>query len=204
VRAGWLAHWRALAGVLFFALIVVSVARAGYALIVSRPIPAPEVIISLASHEWDRLPVAAQWALTFETADILLTEPREVTPYNCHDCERRVDHLRALGIDVARVHVVKLTTDGTHGEARAALEFARVTGVQRLLIVTSPYHTRRALAVFRKVFDGSGVTLGVTPASASTKVKPATWWWQPDDRSYVPYEWAAMTYYAWHYGVLPF
>jgi uncharacterized SAM-binding protein YcdF (DUF218 family) len=115
-----------------------------------------------------------------------------------------VDHLVALGVDRERVRVLKLTSDGTHGEALAVRALVRTDPVRRLLIVTSPYHTRRAVAVFRDVLEGSGVTVGVVEASAHAPASPDTWWWHADDRSYVPYEWAALVYYATKYGVWSF
>ena len=199
-RGRGVGRWRVWAGGLLV-LLVIGVAGAGRVLIVSEAIDEPDAILSLASHEWDRLPVAAELARTFGTAKVILTEPRQVSLYNCHDCARRVDHLRALGVEEGRVHVLKLKSDGTHGEALAVLEFVRTDHVRRLLVVTSPYHTRRALAVFREVLAGSGVTVGVIPASANAMATPATWWWHADDRSYVPYEWAAIVYYALRYGV---
>ena len=201
-RGRGVGRWRVWAGGLLV-LLVIGVAGAGSALVVSEPIDSPDAIVSLASHEWDRLPVAAQLARTFGTAKVVLTEPPEVSLYNCHDCARRVDHLRALGVDEGRVRVLKLKSDGTHGEALAVLEFVRAARVSRLLIVTSPYHTRRALALFRNVLAESGVTIGIVPADVNTQSTPATWWWHADDRTYVPYEWAAIVYYALRYGVWP-
>jgi uncharacterized SAM-binding protein YcdF (DUF218 family) len=101
------------------------------------------------------------------------------------------------------VHVLPLTAPGTHGEALAALAYARTTPLHRLLVVTTPYHTQRALATFQAVFEGSGIEIGVEPASASSPAKPERWWASPYDRAYVAYEWAARLYYAVRYGVMP-
>jgi uncharacterized SAM-binding protein YcdF (DUF218 family) len=82
----------------------------------------------------------------------------------------------------------------------ATLRFARGAGLRRLVVVTSPYHTRRSLGVFRKVFHGTDVKIGVEPA-ANSVARPARWWFGGYDRAYVAYEWAAIAYYAWKYGV---
>ena len=174
---------------------------AGSALVVSSPVERPDAIISLASHEWERLPEAARVATANPSALVLLTLPEAVTEFNCHDCSHRGDRLRRLGVGPERVRVLDLMGPGTHGEAQAALEFARSAHLHRLVIVTTPYHTRRALAVFRKVFDGSGVALGVQPATASSSALPERWWARSYDRAYVAYEWAAIIYYAVRYGV---
>lgn len=187
-------------------ILVVTVAglvAAGPVLVVRRPVEAPDAIISLASHEWERLPVAARLAAAAPGALILLTRPEHVTPYNCHDCDHRVEQLQILGVDPARVKTVPVLAHGTHGEALAALAFAREHGTRRMVIATSPYHTRRALAVFRTAFEGTAVEIGVEPAAGASPAEAVFWWVKPVDFAYVPYEWAAIGYYAWEYGVWP-
>jgi uncharacterized SAM-binding protein YcdF (DUF218 family) len=176
---------------------------AGSALVVRVPLEKPDAIISLASHEYERLPLAARMAAENPGAVVLLTQPSQVTRFNCEDCAHRVDRLRALGVEQSRVRVVLIHGPGTHGEALVAREFASQAGIRRLLIVTSPYHTRRALAVFRRVFAGSGVTLGIEPAIESSAARPSRWLLGSYDRGYVVYEWAGIVYYAWKYGVRP-
>ena len=187
VMAGVLAAW---------------VARsAGSGLVVELPLTEPDAIVSLGSHEHERLPMAAQLAQANPRAMLLLTRPREVTVHNCEDCEHRIDRLRDLGVVDARVHVLQLSDDSTHGEALVTLAFARAAGIRRLMIVTSPYHTRRALAAFKRVFDGSGVALGVEPARETSPARPSRWLLGSYDRGYVAYEWIGIAYYMSKYGV---
>jgi uncharacterized SAM-binding protein YcdF (DUF218 family) len=176
----------------------------GTALVADAPLRSPGAIVSLASHEWERLPAAAILALENPDASVILTEPEEVTPYNCHECATRVRRLASLGIDSARVHVVRLDLPGTYGEAMAVRAFVRAHGIARLNVVTSPYHTRRALATFRAALASSGTQVGVVPAYAASPAVPARWWTAPYDRSYVAYEWAATLYYAVKYRVFAF
>src|SRR5688572_11740283 len=175
--------------------------NAGSLLVVSRPVAMPDGIVSLASHEWERLPAAARLAGTNASATVILTLPQPVTPQNCHDCSGRVARLQRLGVSPERVEILPLSSPGTHGEALATLGFARRAGIHRLLIVTTPYHTRRALAVFQSVFRGTGVQIGVAPATASSPARPDRWWASPYDRWYVTYEWTASAYYALRYQV---
>jgi uncharacterized SAM-binding protein YcdF (DUF218 family) len=190
-------------GVGAIVLALLSMAIAGEALVVRHAIDRPDAIISLASHEWERLPEAARQARAFTDATVYLTIPQVVTIFTCHDCANRVARLRALGVEESRVQTLTLRGPGTYAEAVSSLDVAKRTGAKRLLIVTSPYHTRRSLAVFRKVFEDSGVAIGIEPAIASSQARPSTWWWHADDRAYVPYEWAALVYYAWAYGINP-
>lgn len=175
--------------------------RAGTLLIVRQPLDAPDAIISLASHEWERLPETIALAQRNPRSLVLLTEPQPVTEFNCHDCAHRVELLTRNGISRDRITVLPIVVgSGTYGEALTCRRFADTAGVRRLIIVTSPYHTRRALAAFRSAFAGTGVQLGSVPARQSP-ARPDRWWATPYDRWYVRYEWAASLYYAFRYAV---
>jgi uncharacterized SAM-binding protein YcdF (DUF218 family) len=190
-------------GLVIFGLLLWAVGRAGPALVVRVPIADPEAIVSLASHEWERLPATARVAAQHPDAVVLLTQPPEVTEFNCPDCANRAHRLGLLGVPEERIRYVTLAGPGTHGEAVAALGYARSSGLRRLVVVTSPYHTRRSLGVFRKVFEGTGVEIGIEPALDNSVARPDRWWLGGYDRAYVAYEWAAAVYYAWEHGVVP-
>jgi uncharacterized SAM-binding protein YcdF (DUF218 family) len=176
--------------------------HAGNALVVSESLSPTDAIVSLASHEWERLPVAALMAAQHTNAVVLLTLPQEVNGFNCHECAGRPDVLRKLGVAPARIRILPLGASGTYGEALATLAFARQNRIRHLLVVTSPYHTRRSLAAFRSVFEGTGVQVGVVPALKTSPAQPERWWLSGYDRAYVCYEWAAIVYYALRYGIL--
>jgi uncharacterized SAM-binding protein YcdF (DUF218 family) len=181
----------------------VLLAHAGTALVVDVPVGVPDAIVSLASHERERLPAAATQARAAPAALVILTVPAHATPTNCQDCGHRVARLIRYGVPASRVRLVPIQVDGTYGEAFACREFALRSGVRRLLVVTSPYHTRRALATFRAAFAGTGVQVGVMPASASSPAQPARWWAAAYDRWYVRYEWLATVYYVTRHGISP-
>ena len=58
----------------------------------------PDAIVSLASHEWERLPEAAALARRAPKAIVVLSQPINLNAFNCHDCEHRVDRLVAAGV----------------------------------------------------------------------------------------------------------
>ena len=128
---------------------------AGRLLVVAIPVGEADAIVSLASHEWERLPAAAAAAARFPKALVILTLPTRVTIRNCHDCPNRVARLVRAGVAADRIRVLPLTAEGTLGEARACAEFTRRAGLRSVLVVTSAYHTRRALAVFRHELTGA-------------------------------------------------
>lgn len=177
---------------------------AGRLLVLSKALDAPDAIVSLASHEWERLPTAAAAAARHGGAAVLLTQPITVSVHNCHDCAHRRERLASAGVDPSRVSILQLTGEGTRAEAEACRLYARSRPIKRLLIVTSPFHARRSLAVFEHVFAGSGVEIGVEPATGHSEADPAYWWISPYGRWYVAYEWAAVLYYGLHYGIWAF
>jgi len=64
---------------------------------------------------------------------------------------------------------------GTLGEARRIRAMAEAEGWQRILVVTSWFHTRRAAAILRSVFQGSGREVQVV-RSQDEAVGPDNWW----------------------------
>lgn len=174
--------------------------QAGTALIVTKEVAAPDAIVMLASHEWERLPAAAALARRYPEARVLLTVPRTATVYNCHRCAERVDWLEEEGVASERVRLMNTTQSSTFGEALATRAQFRQEPFARLVVVTSPYHTRRALATFTNVFAGTGIDIGVVPASPAAG-RPNRWWLDAYDRWYVRYEWAALLMYRVRYAV---
>jgi uncharacterized SAM-binding protein YcdF (DUF218 family) len=186
-------------------LAILAVGRnVGGMLVVAREVEAPQAVLVLGSHEWERLPAAAQAARRSPDAMVLLTEPVTPTPENCFRCADRSAWLSSLGVAPSHIETLPLRVMNTYDEASAALAYCQRHSIVRLLIVTSPYHTRRALATFAAVFRTSDITIGIHPALSSSPAQPASWWWYPYDRKYVRYELAALAWYVVRHGVSPF
>jgi uncharacterized SAM-binding protein YcdF (DUF218 family) len=163
----------------------------------------PEAVVVLGSHEWERLPAAADVARRYPRTLVLLTEPVVATPQNCHRCAERIDWLAALQVDRHRVTILPDRVTNTYDEALATAAYCREHAITRLAIVTSPYHTRRALATFQAVFASSTVEFGVV-ASPPPGWRTAERWWQGSyDRAYVLYEVAAIGWYFVRHGINP-
>ncbi|MBA3884195.1 MAG: YdcF family protein [Acidobacteria bacterium] len=177
-------------------------AHAGTALVVEHDAGPPDAIIMLASHEWERLPAAAALARRYPEAVVLITVPRVVTVYTCHRCDERVDWFEAEGVNRERIRQLAGAAN-TFDEAVLAREHAAQEPFERLAIVTTPYHTRRALATFRTIFAGSGISTAAVPASPA-QGRPERWWATPYDRYYVRYEWAAILAYWARHSVPPY
>jgi uncharacterized SAM-binding protein YcdF (DUF218 family) len=177
-------------------------ARAGPALVVSDRVDAADVVVSLASHEWERLPAAAAIAQRFPASLLLLTMPTHPTETNCYRCDERLEELEAAGIARTRVRLLPTTAGNTYQEAEATLHYlagGRDRGT--VVVVTSPYHTRRARATFTHVLRTRHVDVRVV--AAVSDADPRAWFRRADDRNYVAYEWTGLLYYAFRYGVPP-
>ena len=113
---------------------ILAVALGGPALVTTASIDQPDAIVSLASHEWERLPIAAALALKYPDALVFLTLPPVVTQHRCHDCQRRPDYLVRQGVARDRIVVVPLAESTTRGEARAIGAIVRTRHLRRVLI----------------------------------------------------------------------
>jgi len=67
------------------------------------------------------------------------------------------------------------TARDTFEDAIVALRVARAGGFRDVLVVTSPYHSRRTAWIFARVFAGSGVRVGVYP-SGNFYMDYDRWW----------------------------
>lgn len=189
-------------GALILVLLVLS-PGAGVALIVNRPVSRPQVIVSLASHEWERLPSVARLAMMHPDAVVLLTRPAAPTPENCNRCAERPAWLQWLGVAPTRIAIAPGRVTNTYDEAVAVREYCRRHGTRRVLVVTSPYHTRRTLATFQSVFARTNTVVGVSPAWMHSLADPQRWWSTGHDRWYVRYEWAALFWYTLRHQINP-
>lgn len=184
-------------GVLLVILVCLASPLPAWWLIASLPLAHPAALLMLASHEWERLPALAGAATKYPNAQILLTVPVDPTPESCFRCDRRVAWLKAFGIDSRRVTEVVISENGTWGEAVTARAVAgQRDGFDSLLVITSPYHTRRSLYAFRYHFADTDIEIGVQPATDASPAAPTRWLLSEYDRDYVAYEWAALVYYV--------
>ena len=197
-RARWLRRLAALSLVLVTTLL--GSIPLGPWLVRERPIDAPDAILVLGSHEFERLPHAVTLARRWPRALVLLTQPVTVTPYNCQDCANRVRTLTRAGIAGPRVHVLERRVRNTFDELTVTAAWLRGHGLNRLLIVTSPYHTRRTRAVADMVLSREAVGVVGCPVAGGLAWP---WWSRRYDRRYVLYELAALLNNSWRHGIPP-
>ena len=76
-------------------------------------------------------------------------------------------------LDAERIQICEIDAHSTRDEARAADACLRAAGVRNVLLVTSDYHTRRALTIFRHELPGYRFSVAATrePSQFGTR-----WW----------------------------
>jgi uncharacterized SAM-binding protein YcdF (DUF218 family) len=93
------------------------------------------------------------------------------------------DAVVSLGLPAEAVSVMPGGVDNTAAEA-AALRRLLPPGSHRVIVVTSPYHLRRAGYAFRREFAGTGTEI-VMHGSRYSEAQPTRWWSRRDDIRYL-------------------
>jgi uncharacterized SAM-binding protein YcdF (DUF218 family) len=115
--------------------------------------------------------------------------------------DRAMDELINHGVPLERIHIVPGVAESTQSEAVIVKEYAAAQGLRSVLIITSAYHSRRALRTFRKTFEGTGVAIGLQPTPIGSQTPAAaTWWLRPSGWREVAGEYVKLIYYRFVYG----
>ncbi len=151
-------------------------------LVVERPLQSADVVVALGGDR-ERQEAAvgllkqgqAQWVL-FVGSDVRLRD------YEC------------LGVPAERVVAPPWPAYTTQEEALATREVVEERGFRSVLVVTSPYHLRRALWTFRRVLRDDSVTIGGVSAS-DHGFSIEAWWKSHIGRKAVLTEYVGLLYY---------
>jgi uncharacterized SAM-binding protein YcdF (DUF218 family) len=110
---------------------------------------------------------------------------------NPYFVERAAEELRSAGVPAGRIEVLPRPVGGTRDEA------ARL---RSLYVVTSAYHSRRALWTLRREFEGSGVEVGLSAVPPGDQTPaPGLWWLSARGWQMVAGEYLKFIYYRIDY-----
>ncbi|MCA1634417.1 MAG: YdcF family protein [Acidobacteria bacterium] len=113
---------------------------------------------------------------------------------------REAEALQLAGVPAEQVEVLPQPVSSTYEEAVRLRDYATTQGLRSVLIVTSAYHSRRALWTMRRVFEGSGVEVGLAIAPIGEQSpKSATWWLHISGWRMVAGEYVKLVYYWLRY-----
>ena len=119
---------------------------------------------------------------------------------NPYFVERAMEELIKDGVPAVKIRVVPGPVSSTRDEALILRQYAVQQGLHSILVVTSAYHSRRALRSLRQSFEGTGVTIGLETPLTSATPSPGFWWLQPEGWRTVAGEYVKLAYYRFSYG----
>jgi uncharacterized SAM-binding protein YcdF (DUF218 family) len=193
--------------VLVLAVWVILAWVAGRALIVKAEIGSADalVVLSGSSSYLERTQKAAELFRQRRAPVVLLTndhtrggwsQPLQTNPYFV---DRATEELIKQGVPAERIRIVPGVAESTRSEALIVKDYAAAHGFRSVLIITSAFHSRRALRTFRTSFAGTGIIVGLDPSSG-LRTSAALWWLSPSGWRDVAGEYIKLVYYWSKYG----
>jgi uncharacterized SAM-binding protein YcdF (DUF218 family) len=137
--------------------------------------------------------------LVLLTDDGVLGGWSEAEQRNPRFVELAAAELTRGGVPAESVKVLGARPTSTYDEAEAVRAYAAGRGLRSLVVVTSAYHSRRALWTWRRVFRGGGVEVGLEPAEGARTPGAWSWWLSAGGWRQVGGEYAKMLYYVVRY-----
>ena len=177
---------------------------AARALIVSVPLERADAIVILSGSSTiaERTQHAARLYSENRAQKILLTNDNQQGGWsvaeqrNPYFHEFAVKELTRLGVPSEKIEVVRPTVTSTLDEAQLISQYSKNHNIRSVLIVTSGYHSRRALRTFRTLFQGTNTQVGLDPVATGIQTpRPATWWLHPRGWQLVFVEYLKLIYY---------
>lgn len=160
------------------------------------------VVLSGAATYRERTRRAAELWKQGRAPRIIITNDRQMSGWsraeqrNPFFYELAVAQLRGDGVPPDKIEVLPEQISGTYEEALLLKVYAEKNKLRSVIVVTSAYHSRRALWTMRRVFAGTGISIGLEPAPAGQQTPtPATWWLHVRGWQMVAGEYVKMVYY---------
>lgn len=160
----------------------------GRFLVVSDPIRKADALVVLAGDENERIAYGAQlfhqgYAEWFVLTDMRLDIPDSQGAYSATVKRKAIK----AGIPETGILIPPQTVATTYEEAMAVRAFAVQHRFHSLIVVTSPYHARRAQWILNQAFRGTNVVLLVSPV-LNHDYQPETWWQSRESRQFTAME----------------
>jgi uncharacterized SAM-binding protein YcdF (DUF218 family) len=181
---------------------------AAKALIVEAPLPQADAIVVMAGSAVfkERTQHAAEVFHAGRAPKIIVTNDNQQGGWSSDEQrnipyqEMTARYLRRAGVPAEAIEIIPDPVTGTYEEAKLLRQYSEAKGYHSLLIVTSAYHTRRALWTLKRVFASSGIAVGLDPVPPGFQApRPATWWLHLSGWRLVPGEYVKMIYYLLFY-----
>ena len=114
--------------------------------------------------------------------------------------DARVQFLLETGVPLESITVLSRTVSSTHDEVALLAEWTASRSLERLIVVTSSYHSARTRLVFDELFVDHATEVIVHPAPV-TDFNPKTWWQERRVLREVIFELEKLAYYRLMYAL---
>lgn len=152
---------------------VVGLALIGRALAVEDPLAKADVIVAISGDEGPRTETAVTlWQQGL--APLLLFSGASLDPDSVSSGELMKREAVRLGVPAGAILVEPLSAT-TEENAKRTAEVMQQRGLHTAILVTSPYHQRRASVLFARAFDPAGLSFRNHPAN-DPAWDPDRWW----------------------------
>ena len=119
---------------------------------------------------------------------------------NLYFFERATRELQHRGVAANDIQVVSQIGAGTYEESERLCDYAAAHKLKGLLVVTSAYHSRRALWSIQRACKDTLVQIGIdSPAPGWQTPPPGSWWLHKSGWRFVAGEYVKIAYYWLHY-----
>lgn len=156
----------------------------GAYLIISSDLKASNAIVVLSGGDDSRMKEALRLYNENYARKIILTETgQRIEGFNqLHSFDMRIVFL-SNGVPGGNILITERKASSTRDEALAVKNLMRNQQITSAIIVTDPYHTRRAFDIFQEIFKGSGMNLLIQP-TLNSWYNSRTWFFKIDGWKY--------------------
>lgn len=173
-------------------------------LVVSAPLPRADAIVIMSGSACflERTREAAELYSSNVASRVVLTNDNlqgtwsSAEQRNPFIYERARDNLILTGVPQQRIEVIYQPVTGTYDEAETVRDYAQSQGFKSIVVVTSGYHSRRALWTLQRVFKDSNIQVGMQAVDTGIQTpSPLTWWLHARGWQMVAGEYVKSVYY---------
>ncbi|HKW78830.1 MAG TPA: YdcF family protein [Candidatus Limnocylindria bacterium] len=169
----------AVGAILMLALGVGGLVAVGHALAVADPLAKADVIVAVSGDAGPRTKTAVSlWKQGY--APLLLFSGAALDPESVSSAELMKRDAMTLGVPASAILVEPASTS-TEENAKLVAELMSARGLRTAILVTSPYHQRRASILFTRSFAPAGLAFRNHPAD-DPEWDPDGWWMREPSR----------------------
>jgi uncharacterized SAM-binding protein YcdF (DUF218 family) len=159
-------------------------ALGGYLVQAGPPVPADYVVVLAGDFTGNRILKAGELVREGFARQALVSGPSEM--YGVHESDLAIQFAVQRGFPESYFVAVPNDAKSTVAEAGVMLAELRHRGAQRVDVVTSTFHTRRAGRIYRSQAGGLDIRMVAAP---DRYFQPDAWWKSREGQKVFLYEW---------------